>query len=243
MITTVLQQLGLSINEAKIYEALLDLKEARIDDIAFKTNIHRRNIYDTLKRLVNKGLVFPLIEKGANLYSPVDPDKLLELIKEKELQLKKILPDLKAKFQEREVRQEAYIYRRVEGFKNYMRDILRVGKDVIFIGGKLTWFSPQLKMFTEQFFKEVKRKKISIYGIFDAEAKGKEELKYFPAGYKFLPLKYATDSAILIYGDYVVMYTGAAFKKLDENITIFVLRDIHLAKSYKTWFDFLFLKL
>jgi len=238
----VLQQLGLSPNEAKIYEALLDLKESGVGAIASKAEIHRRNVYDAINRLIDKGLIFPILTKGENLYSPVDPDKLVELIKEKELILNKILPDLRKRYEERIGPQEAYIYRGIEGFKNYMRDILRVGEDVRFIGAKLGWFDPRLKVFREQFFKEAKRKNIKFYHLFDGmvKEKGGKSVKYLQQTHRFLPTKYTTDSAIDIFGDYVVTFTGLSFKKIDDDITMFVLRDQRLADGYRTWFKFMF---
>jgi len=242
MSVEILQQLGLSPNEAKIYNALLDLKEAGVGTISSKAEIHRRNVYDAMNRLVDKGLVFPILTKGEHLYSPVDPDKLLELVKEKEANLNKILPDLRKRYQKESSTQEAYIYRGIEGFKNYMRDILRVGQDGYFLGAKLGWFDPRLKTFREQFLKEAKRKKLKFYHIFDAEVKDKkpEELKQLGNSYKFLPAKYSTDSAVDIFGDYVVTFTGLKFKKIDDSVTLFVLHDKQLAQSYKTWFQFMF---
>ena len=237
-----LQQLGLSLNEAKIYEALLDLKEAGVGEISSQAQIHRRNVYDAINRLIDKGLIFPILTKGENRYSPVDPDKLMELVKEQELKLNKILPDLQNRYKKRFPAQEAYIYRGVEGFKNYMRDILRVGKDGYFIGAKLGWFDPKLKIFTEQFLKEAKRKKIEFHHIFDWEVKEKAQdlLKKMGQPYKFLPAQYSSNSAIDIFGDYVVTFTGLRIKRIDEQATLFVLRDQSLADSYKMWFRFMF---
>lgn len=242
MATEILQQLGLSPNEAKIYEALLDLKEAGVGEISSRAEIHRRNVYDAINRLVDKGLIFPILAKGENLYSPVDPDKLTELIQEKQILLNKSLPDLRKRYEQRVGAQEAYIYRGIEGFKNYMRDLLRVGEDGYFIGAKLGWFDPRLNTFREQFFKEVKRKNIKFYHIFDYEVKEKhgDEIKQLQENYRFLPKKYSTDSGIDIFGDYVVTFTGLHYKKLDDSGTLFVLRDRHLADSYKTWFKFMY---
>jgi len=240
--TEILQQLGLSLNEAKIYEALLDLKEAGVGEISSEAQVHRRNVYDTIKRLIDKGLIFPILSKGENIYAPVDPDKLLELVREKENILNKALPELRKKYAQRPGKQEAYIYRGAEGFKNYMRDILRVGKDVYFIGGKLIWQSREIKGFSEQFFREIKRKKIKFHCVFDAivKEKGEKGVNLFPPPHRFLPPAYSTNSAITIFGDYIVTYTGMEFKKLDENVTIFVLKDENLAESYKIWFKFIF---
>lgn len=237
-----LQQLGLSPNEAKIYETLLDLNEAGVGEISSQSKVHRRNVYDALRRLIDKGLVFPILSKGENVYSPVDPDKLLELVREKEAELNKILPELRQKYQQRHNNQEAYIYRGIEGLKNYMRDVLRVGGDNYFIGGKLAWFDPRIKGFTEQFLKEVKRKKIKFYGLFDAEVKerGQDSLKYFAPNYKFLPPKYSTNSTLDIFGDYIVTYTDVSFQKVHDAAAIFVLRDKRLAESYRVWCKLIF---
>jgi len=243
----VLEQLGLSQNEARIYLALLNFTEAGVADIAGYTKIHRRNIYDTLDRLVNKGLVFSIMSKGEHRYAPVDPDKLMELIREKEVTLEKILPELRDRFEKRGSKQEAYIYRGIEGFKNYMRDIIRVGEDGYFIGAKLGWLDPRLKGFLPSFEKEAKRKKITFHHIFDHEVKEILERKEVIfdqkiSPYRFFPKKYGTQSAVDIFGDYVVTFSGLSVKRLEylqDDVTLFVLRDKNLATSYKTWFQFM----
>ena len=245
MSTEFLQQLGLSKNEVKIYEALLDLDQASVGEISSHTKVHRRNVYDTLKRLVDKALISPIISKGKNMYAPVDPDKLLELVREKEALLHPILPELRARYQRRQPLQEAYMYRGTEGFKNYMRDIVRVWKDVYFIGAKLGWFDPKLKTFTDQFLRKVKHKRITFHHIFDAEVKEKQHevkdtLGALGKPYKFLPTKYSTHSVVDIFGDYVVTFTGLQFKNVDENVTLFILHDASLAESYRKWFAFMF---
>jgi len=242
MSVEILQQLGLSPNEAKIYEALLDLNESGVGEISSKAEIHRRNVYDAINRLIDKGLIFPILTKGENLYSPVDPGKLSELIKEKEVGLEKIMPDLRKRYEERVAKQEAYMYKGLEGFKNYMRDILRVGEDVYFIGAKLGWFDPRIKIFTEQFLKEAKRKEITFHHIFDVivKEKGKDIIKNLETPHKFMPAEYSTESAVDIFGDYVVTFTGLDLKKIDVGVTMFVLKDQKLAESYKTWFKFIY---
>jgi len=199
-------------------------------------------VYDSIHRLIDKGLVFSVLSGIETFYSPVDPDKLMELISEKKLMLKNVLPELKEKHARKENNQEAYIYKGIEGFKHYMRDILKTGEDVYFIGGKLIWLDTQLKAFSEQYFKEAKRQGIKFQGVFDAEVKnkGQEALKNFPKPHRFLPSKYSTGSAIIIFGDYVVTYTGLKLKKMNKDITIFVMRDKHLADTYRSWARFIF---
>lgn len=238
----ILQQLGLSPNEAKIYEALLDLKEAGVGKISSKAEVHRRNVYDTLSRLIEKGLVFPVLSKGENLYSPAEPDKLLQLVEDKKENLKKILPQLSAKYSKRKKTQEAYIYKGIEGMKNYMTDILKQGEDTCAIGVQLVWFDPRLKTFSERILKEFKQKGMKFNFIIDEgiEKKAPDDLKKFNSNYRILPKEYCGNSAIDICGDYVIAFSGLSFKKIDDDVTIFVLRDKQLAESYRTWFQFMF---
>ncbi|OGE85055.1 MAG: hypothetical protein A3J48_04405 [Candidatus Doudnabacteria bacterium RIFCSPHIGHO2_02_FULL_46_11] len=230
----------MSPNEGKIYDALVENGESSISAIAVNAKIHRRNAYDAIGRLVNKGLVFQIIAAHENKYNAVDPGKLEELLFEKQQQLKDLLPALNKKFRARNAPQEAYIYRGIEGQKNIFRDLLRVGKDSYFIGAKGGWLDPRLSTFRDAFFKEANRKGIKFIQLFDYDVK--TQLPGFPKRfggklqYRFLPKDYSTNSAIHIFGDYVITYTGLPIGKITDDIVFFVIRSSDLAESYRTWF-------
>lgn len=244
MSADIFEVLGLSPNEAKIYETLVEHGESSISNIAVWAKIHRRNAYDAIHRLIDKGLCFEIFSTRENKYNAVDPDKLTELLAEKEKLLQDALPDLKKKFVQRVAPQEAYIYRGYEGQKNVWRDILRVGGDCHNIGAKGQWFDPQLNASREAFFKEANRKKIRFHLLFDHEIKVQmpEFPKNYPAplSYRFLPKEYSTNSIVSIFGDYVVMYTGIdKLAKMTDDIIFFVLHSKTLAESYRTWFKYM----
>ena len=111
----ILESLGLSPNEAKMYESLVERGELSVSDIALSAGVHRRNAYDAIQRLIAKGLCFQIVSTGENLYNAVDPEKLTELLAEKQEQLARILPELKKKFTHRTASEEAYIYKGLEG--------------------------------------------------------------------------------------------------------------------------------
>ena len=236
----IFENIGLSPNEAKIYEALLQHGESTVSYIAVVAKVHRRNAYDAIERLIDKGLCFQIFSTKENLYNAVDPEKLLELIREKEDQFQKVLPVLKEKFGKRFAPEEAYIYRGIEGQKNIFRDMLRVGKDSYVIGAKGGWFDARLETARTAFFKEANRKKIKFIQLFEHRIKSEmpDFPKYFPGKlqYRFLPEKYSTNSLIHIFGDYVITYTGLSLGKIDDNIVFFVLHSKDLAESYRTWF-------
>lgn len=237
------ESLGLSPNEAKMYETLLSRGECSISEIAVSAGVHRRNAYDAMQRLIDKGLCFQIFSSTENKYNAVDPGKLTELLAEKQNRLATVLPEMQKKYHATQAKEEAYIYRGLEGQKNIFRDVLRVGKDSYFIGAKGGWYDPRLEPARKAFFQEANRKKIKFIQLFDYDIRTKatDFPKYFEGNleYRFLPEKYSTNSAVHIFGDYVITYTGMDIKKLDEHVVFFVLHSKDLADSYRTWFKFM----
>jgi len=241
MYTQVLEELGLSKNEAKIYQALIEIGKASVPAISLKTNIHRRNVYDIIPKLLKKGLIYQIADVKENLYSALEPDKLRELLVEKQTKLENILPALNEQFKKTSAKEAVYIYKGVEGFKNYLRDILKSGDDVYFVGAKGGWFDPELKTFVAQFLKKAQKKKIKYHHIFDYEVKklAPDLLKTLGKPYKFLPKKYSTTGAIDIFGDHVVTFSGLKLKSITEDVTLIVIINKELANCYRTWFKFM----
>lgn len=240
MYQEILEGLGLSPNEGKIYEALVESGETSISAVALSANIHRRNAYDAMHRLVEKGLVFQIFSPTENKYNAVDPDKLIELLGEKQRQLEQALPDLKRKFHRRVAPDEAYIYRGLEGQKNIFRDMLRVGADSFFIGAKGGWYEPKIASARQVFFKEANKKGMRFIQLFDHNVV--QQMPDFPKHfegkleYRVLPKEYSTNSAIHVFGDYVITYTGLPIGLVPESTVFFVLHSKDLAESYRTWF-------
>lgn len=106
-----LQEIGMSKNESKIYETILELGTCGVSEISKKSEIHRRSVYDALQRLIERGVVFQIFGGKENTYSAADPQKLLEMIREKEETFERILPYLE-QIQKSTPRKEAtFIYK------------------------------------------------------------------------------------------------------------------------------------
>lgn len=241
----ILEEIGLSPNEAKIYEALINLNEASVPTIARQTNIDKRNIYDAIPRLIKKGLLYQIADIKENKYAAIEPAKLSELIREKELRLETILPDLTKQFKKSVNNEVVYIYKGKEGIKNYLRDALKVGKDIYFVGAKGGWFDKDLEIFIKYFLKKALEKKMKYLHIFDAEVKNmapdilKRLGKSLGKSYKFFPAKYSTSGGLAIFGDHIVTFSGLTIKKVSDDATITVIVNQALADCYRTWFKFM----
>lgn len=240
MYTELLQGLGLSPNEAKIYEALLGLGEASVNTISVKTKVNRSNVYDAIERLVEKGLVSDIFTKGQKLYKAIHPRRLLELLKEKEAVVEKILPELEKRFETEQEEEQAFFYRGIHGYKNYMFDILKEKKPYYCVGGKGMWFDPRLQFFMPKFDRERKKANVTFKHIFDAAMKGKVKgpLEFEKNEYRFLPKKYSSNLTFEFFSDYLVIYSGSGtYGKLKENPTVFVLKSKDVVDGFKKLFD------
>ena len=242
MYAETLQELGLSLNEARIYEALLELGEATVSDLSTRTNIHRRNIYDAINRMVEKGLATPIVGSKDSKYIPVQPGKFLEMVEEKKTRLEAILPEMQDLFEKRKGEEGIYILRGVEGYKNLLRDVLQKKENTYSIGANDLWVDPRLKTFVKGFMEETRKSNIKFYVLWDSTAKQQEKLikKYPNIASRFLPPKYKSAAEIHIYADRVVIIqTGGKFEKIEGPITVFMIVSQRLADSYKQWWQFM----
>jgi predicted transcriptional regulator len=236
-----LEGLGLGINESKVYEALLASGTSSIEKIAIKSKVHRRNIYDVLAKLQEKGLISESFIGNRKEYCAVHPSRLMDILKEKETGLQAALPDMEKRFARHEEEETAYMYRGINGFKQYLQDILEVNETVYFIGAKAFWLDPRLRHFLAKFEGERKRKGIKFMHIFDYEVKAQkpEILKLVGKPYKFFPKEYSSPTAIDVFGDRVVSFAGVSPGLLPEEPVQFVMRSRRLADGYRKFFNFM----
>jgi sugar-specific transcriptional regulator TrmB len=234
-----LQQLGLSKNEAEIYQALLEDGGSSVTIISKATGINRRNIYDVLNRLMEKGLVFEILKKGETIYNAVSPKKLTEFIDEEKRALASIMPNLQKLYTSKPTKEEIMIYQGIEGVKRYMRDILRVGENVHSIGITGAWRDERLKPSLEYFKKEGNKKGINQFLIFDPKAAQyiQEIIGDIPlTHYRILPMEFAAQATVEVFGDHCVFLSGNSFKEAGKSFTITVIINQQIADSFRAWF-------
>ena len=241
MFTSTFQQLGFSKNEAILYETLIRYGELSVGQLAVKSKVHRRNVYDTLQRLLEKGMVFEILEHQEIRYQAVDPGKLKEIIQEKEQALLSIMPELEQFYRETPSGLQVYMYRGLEGWKNYMRDILRLGEDFYCIGGKGGWMDERLENFFPRFVKDAKKKKIKYFHLFDYEVKESNHpiTQFVGKEYKFFPPGYSAPASMDIFGDRVTWVSEIHLGGVGKDISFVTIQNTQLADAFRTWFKFM----
>src|SRR3989344_9572014 len=106
----ILEGIGLTKNEIKIYLALLKLGQTTSWSIIKETGVHTSKVYYGLQRLLDKGLASYVIISNTKHFAATDPSRLLDFLDDKkrtiedqEKEIKKILPVLRSeRFQQHE---------------------------------------------------------------------------------------------------------------------------------------------
>lgn len=124
-IDKVLNQLGFSQNEAKVYLAALELGLASAQDIAQKAQIKRTTAYSVLSYLVNRGVVGKTKIRGKTRFLAEPPDKLLNMTREIEERIKNALPELEAIYNQKETKPKITFFEGQNAIQAVYDDTLR----------------------------------------------------------------------------------------------------------------------
>jgi len=131
MNTKILERIGFTQGEIRVYSALLGLGNITSGPIINKSGVARSKVYEILEKLKLKGLVSESIKSGTRYFQAASPERILDYIKSKEKELRKeafefkrILPELTAKQKFAEEKQEVKIYVGFEGVKTFYDEII-----------------------------------------------------------------------------------------------------------------------
>ena len=228
MNTTFLQELGLTKSESKVYLALVDNGPSKAGLLTRKTGIHRRNVYDSIEMLIQKGLVSYIKENNVRIYSAVEPNRLLEILKEKEDNIKSILPELEQKYNFIQAKRGTDFFRGKQALKSIFDDQLKEGKEILLLGA-CPFAKDIVKYYFQKYDKERVRKKIKVKAIFS----GKIDYKIPLSEIKYLATQFNSPTATNIYGDKVaiILWTEEPFAIL--------IHQKEIADSYREYFNLL----
>ena len=245
MNTRILERIGLAGNEIKVYLTLLELGSVTAGAILKNIDIHRGAVYDTLDKLMDKGLVSYVIRSNRKYFEAADPKNFLHVVERKEDQLQQekeellqVIPQLEQKRTLGKEPQEVTLYKGNKGLKSIFQDWLEENKEILTIGAyaedaaslkyHMTYSLPAFHR------KRVKQQQIMKF-IFPQQSKfrARQLKKYKHTPVRILPAPFASVTSIQIYGDKVATIMWSA-----EPIGIIV-RSKEVSQSYKDYFNLL----
>ncbi len=240
----ILREIGLTDNEIKVYISLLKTGPRSATKISKEAGIHRSKTYDSLERLIFKGLVHHTTKDFKKIFSANPPKEILNLIEEKESKLREekdnassIIKDLESLGENKREESSNNVYEGIKGIKvfhNKMLNTLSKG-DFIEVLGIPTIANELLEGYFQEFHKLRIKRGISIKLLYLYEArdflKQRMDLKLTEA--RYLEQSIETPSVIWIAKDTVGIFT------FEPSTICYEIMNKEVSKGFKSYFDYL----
>ncbi|MCK5630666.1 MAG: hypothetical protein KAI26_08650 [Nanoarchaeota archaeon] len=242
MNTKILEEIGFTQGEIKVYLALIELGESTIGLLAKKSRITPAKVYPILDKLKEKGLITSVIKSRTNHFQAFNPNRILNYLGEKEKnisvqkkEIKEFIPQLLTQ-QKKEAEQYAVVYEGFNGIKTLYEEILEYleGKNEDFIGFTLgdEFQSKQANIFFKNY--DAKRKSKGIKTRLLALQHQKKFLKKEYGKNKNIEIRYlnhAAPTGVIIFDDKVATLL---WKDIP---TAFVIHSKQNSNAYRKFFD------
>jgi len=225
----VLENLGFSPNEIKVYLVLNEYSSLKAGKISKLARIDRSSCYNSLKLLLEKGLASYVSIGKVKWFQTTGPRRLLDYVKEQEEDVKSILPRLDEIHKINKIEGTVRLFKGKNGIKSIFLDIARTKKDNFAFGSE-GQFSERMPEFAMQFDRLKKENKIHTKLII---RKDKKELDNKTTEYRYLPNISESPAVTNIYGDKIAIIIWT-----DEPEGI-IIENPATSKAYKSYFDVL----
>ena len=240
MDTEILEDIGLTKAEVKVYIALLELGSCSAGRVLAKSGLQNSVLHRALNRLIDKGLVGFILEGNKKIYQATDPDNFHDFIEDKSRQFDKILPELKKKQGMAAQETFAKLFKGKRGLKQMYLTLLNSrGREYnTFGGGSQVTFDVMGEAWWKGLHTKRISKRIASRQVFDETIRGfGVNLNKRPlTKIRFLPKSYAQLQETIIIGDFV----GIAI--FTENPYGILIKDSAVAEGYKKQFEMLWAK-
>jgi sugar-specific transcriptional regulator TrmB len=226
-----LEEAGMTAVEARIYLALLEKGSIKAGEITRHTGIHRRNVYDAVERLVEKGLVSYIKTNNRRYFEAAPPERLLELLREKEDNIMQIMPELQLLGKLADEKKEVVFFRGKQAIKTVFEDQINEAKPIMVFGDAVN-VNEIVKYYFPHFDKQRIEKNISTRMLFDESARKEEYLKKIPlAEIKFLKKGGRSPVSTNIYANKVSIIIW------EKNPKAILITEPALSQSFSAYFE------
>ena len=227
----ILEDLGLNKNEARVYLALNELGTSTVHNIANKSGVHRTNVYDSLKKLISRGLVSFIVKENVKYYETTPSDNLVNMLKVKETELLRILPQLQLREKMAQHEGQTFILKGAQAFLSALRNFLECGDKTMMVFGA----PPPVNMrpHVNLFHQDRMKKKVMIKVLYDyndeERIKFTRSLKY--SDVRFCNLQLQSPVSNCICGDQVLLALWT------KNPYVIHIKNKEIADAYKQYFN------
>lgn len=234
-----LEDIGLTKGEIIVYLTLLKTGETTTGKIIEQAQISSGKIYETLDKLIKKGLVSYIIKEKTKYFQASNPNRILGYLKEKEQdlikkekELEKEIPKLLDLQKTTKTKYESTLYKGYNGIKTVILDSISKlsEEDEIYAMGLRGGKAEKYNLLWRTWHNNRIKKKITCKMIFSEKDEYYNELGKL----KFTEvrtIKGITPSAVTILKDRILIFT------FGEEPSVLKIINPEIAQSFKTFFN------
>lgn len=240
MDTSILEDLGLTQAEIKVYIALLSLGTSSAGIILEKSGLQNSVVHRALNSLIEKGLISYILEGKKKVYQATNPENFHDFIEDKRKRFDEILPKLKEKQKFAKKITFGEIFKGKRGINQMYITLLNSGGKEYntFGGGSEVTYNVMGENWWKSLHTKRIAKKIPCRQVFDETIRkfGNELNKRPLTKIRFLPKEYAQLQETIIIGEYV----GIGI--FTENPYGILIKDKVVAEGYRKQFEIMWNK-
>lgn len=236
MDTSVLEDLGLSNAEARVYVCLLEKGSCQSGKIIDSTNLQSSTVYHVLGSLLEKGLVGFILRGKTKFFQAQDPESFLVFLEEKKRRFNEFLPLLRERQKEGFVKQSASVFQGANGLKaafNQMLSTLKKGGEYcVFQFPNDALFDEKIILFLRNYHlrRAAKGVRVRLLALDNCRQVIKKIFHDVPLT-KIRFLREFAPTGITLYENNVMILD------LDEPQTAFLISSKSVYESYKKFFE------
>jgi sugar-specific transcriptional regulator TrmB len=240
----ILENIGLTKSEIKVYLALLELGSTSTGPLVDRSGISSSKVYEILERLISKGLVSYVMKGRIKHFETGNPDRILDYMEEKENMIKRqkerikgILPVLAARRESSRYRHNVTIFRGLRGLKTVFYEALNLmkpGEEVHVMG--VPSRSEKVNVFFVNWNRVRARKKVRFKIVFDESARGEAQTKVRNSPIseiRFHPKGMVTPASINLFRGRTVIFPA----ETEQEPMLIVIDSKEIADSFEAQFQ------
>lgn len=234
--TEILEKFGLNESETALYLASLGLGESGMTEIAKKANLKRSSAYLVFKTLEKKGFMGSFKMKKGLRFVATSPKILLSKAENHLSELQNIIPQLNNLSEQAKNKPKITYYEGIEGYKIMMEDSLQKQNNLLRQIGSLSELHKIVgeEVDLKNYIPRRLKNKISLKAIYSKDVSENIKKRNHPKELreiKYIPEKFQTKTATLIYDNKVIITTSK------EELMAVVIESEEIADAEKKKFD------
>ena len=235
MDTEIFKELGFTDREIKVYIALLELGSSTVGPISDKSGLQHTKVYETLQKLIEKGLVHYVIVSKTKHFEAADPKEILSMLEERKRKFASILDELELKQKFAKEKQVAIVH---DGFKavkalfNRIADELQKGDYYYAFALKEAYRDTSAPLLLRTFHQKLAEKRIIDKALVSIEVKKEVKSAYKEnTNIQLRFVKRSTPIGCIIIKDKVIQLVWG------ERPTAIEITSLQIFQQYKKFFE------